>query len=84
MSEREKSITHLEVIIRITLSSNRCSGQFWGHYCLAQLSFDGGRFDGTRAHVECAKPCAVNDTYRIPFGSHDGPASYFLVEMRQD
>jgi len=61
--EREKAIHHLEAALGIASSFDWHAHQFWIHYSLAKLFLDEGRFDDAHAHVERAKPHAVNDAY---------------------
>lgn len=61
--EADKAIDHFEVALRIASSLDWHAEQFWGHYDLAELSFNQGRSDDSHAHVEHAKSCAGNNTY---------------------
>ena len=63
--EAEKAIEHLEAALGIATSFNWHDQLFWNHYSLAELFFDKGRFDDAHAHVERAKPHAINDPYLL-------------------
>ena len=58
-----KAIDHFEAGLRIASSLNWHYEQFWGHYGLADLFYDQGRFDDSHAQVEHAKSHVVDDTY---------------------
>jgi len=38
---------------------------FWGHYRLAELFFDEGKFDDTYTHIESAKLHTLNSMYNL-------------------
>ena len=61
--ETEKAVNQFEAALRIASSFGWYHEQFWGHYCLAELFSDQGRFDDSHAHVERARSHAVNDMY---------------------
>ena len=63
--ETEKAIHHFEVALGIASSINSLNQLFWIHYSLAELFFGQGRFDNAHAHIERAKPYAVNDPYLL-------------------
>jgi tetratricopeptide (TPR) repeat protein len=61
--ETEKAIDHLKAALGIASSFNWHFQLLWIHHSLADLSFNKGRFDDAHAHIEQAKPHAVNDAY---------------------
>jgi len=63
--EVEKAIDRFETGLRIASSFDWHHEQFWGHYSLAELFFDQGRFDDSHTHIERAKSHAVDVTYLI-------------------
>jgi tetratricopeptide (TPR) repeat protein len=63
----EKAIHHFEVTLGIASSFNWHDNLFWVHYKLAKLFRDGGRFNDAQAHVERAKPHAVNNTLNLGY-----------------
>ena len=63
--ETDKAIIHLETALGIASHFNYQFQQFWIHYDLAELFFGGNKFDEARAHVERAKPHAINDPYQL-------------------
>ena len=63
--EVEKAIEHLEAALGIASSFNWQDQLFWSHYSLAELFFDKGRSDDAHAHVERAKPHAIDDPYLL-------------------
>ena len=68
--ETEKAINHLETALGIASSHNFHSLLFWNHYDLANLFFRGNRFNDAHAHIEHAKPYAVNDPYLLARTMH--------------
>lgn len=64
-NEIEKAISHFETALRIGSSFNLSYHLFWSHHSLAQLFSEQGRFNDAHAHIECAKPHAINDTYLL-------------------
>jgi len=68
--EVEKAIDHFEAGLRIASSFDWHHEQFWGHYSLAELFFDKGRFHDSYAHVERAKLYAVDVTYLTARAMH--------------
>ena len=63
--ETEKAIAHFETAIGIATTSNWHDQLFWAHHDLAELFSDRNEFDGAHAHIEQAKPHALNDPYRL-------------------
>ena len=63
--DTEKAIHHFEKAIEIASSLNLDDQLFWVHYSLAELFFKQGKFDDAHAHIERAKPHAVNDPYDL-------------------
>ena len=61
--EAEQAIDHFEAALRIASFLDWHYEQFWGHYCLAELFFNQGRYDDSHAEVEHAKSHGVNDMY---------------------
>jgi len=49
----------------IALSFNWDSHLFWIHYGLAELLFDGGRFDDAHQGLERAKSHTINNPYQL-------------------
>ena len=68
--EAEKAINHLEAALRISSSLSWHNEQFWGHFSLAELFDDQGRFEDSHAQIEHAKSLAVNDTYLMGRAMH--------------
>ena len=63
--EREKSIHHHEVALRIASSSNWHNQQFRIHLSLAVLRYDKNEFDNAHSHIEQAKLHAVDNAYCV-------------------
>jgi tetratricopeptide (TPR) repeat protein len=63
--ETEKAVSHFETALGIASSFNWDSEQFWIHYSLAGLFRDQGGFGDAHAHIDRAKPHAVNDAYGL-------------------
>jgi tetratricopeptide (TPR) repeat protein len=63
--ETEKAINHFETAFGIASSFNWHDEQFWIHYALAGLFHDQSKFDDAQAHIDRAKPHAVNDGYKV-------------------
>ena len=63
--ETEKAIDHFETALGIASSSNLHSLLFWNNYSLAELFLGEKRFDDAHAHVERAKPQAINEPYNL-------------------
>ena len=63
--EAEKAIEHLETALGIASTFNWHDQQFWNHYSLTQVSLGQNKFDDAHAHIERAKPCAINDQYDL-------------------
>jgi len=61
--DREEAISHYEAALGIASSFNWHEDLFWVHHSLARLFFDEDRFDDAHAHVERAKPHAVDNAY---------------------
>ena len=61
--ETEKAVNNFEVTLGIASSFGWYDEQFWGHYYLAKMFSNQGRFDDSQAHFERAKSHAVNDVY---------------------
>jgi len=61
--EIEKATTNFEAVLRISSSLDWHYEQFWGHYDLAVLFFNQGRFDDSYTHIERAKSHTVDDPY---------------------
>ena len=63
--EIEKAIIHFETALGIASTFNWRSHLFWINYCLAELFLSEKRFDDAHAHVERAKPHAINAPYDL-------------------
>ena len=63
--ETEKAIDHFQKAISIGTASDFHDQMFWIHYDLAQLFFDGNRFDDAHAYIERAKSLATNHPYKL-------------------
>ena len=63
--ETEKAISHFKAALEIATPSNWHNTQFWDHYSLAELFCDDGRFEDAQAHIEHAKPYAVDGPYYL-------------------
>ena len=63
--EEEKASGHLKAALGIASSFNWHDELFWSHYALAQLLFDQNKFDDAHAHVELAKPHAVDNAHYL-------------------
>ena len=63
--EAQMAINHFEAALEIASCFNWHTHLFWTHYSLAELFFSEDRFDDTHAHIELAKPHAINDPYNL-------------------
>ena len=63
--ETEKAIKHYETALGIASTFNWRYQLFWIHYGLATLFFGENKFNDAYAHIERAKPHAVNDGYMM-------------------
>ena len=63
--DTEKAIHHLEVALKIASALNQDYQLFWVHFTLVQLFAKEDRFGNAQAHIECAKPHAINNTYQL-------------------
>ena len=63
--KKKKAVHHFKTALGIASPLNWYSEIFWIHYSLAELFRDGREFDEANAHIEQAKPHAVNDTYNL-------------------
>ena len=63
----ESAITHFEIVLRIASPFNRHGQLFSGHYNLAKLFAEQGRFNDAHTHIGHAKPYAhaTNNNLRI-------------------
>jgi len=61
--DTEKAISHFEAALRTASAFGWYYEQFLNHHSLAVLFLDQGRFDDSRAHIECSKLHAVNNLY---------------------
>ena len=61
----EKAIYHFEMALGIASSLNAVEELFWVHYGVAWVFLEEGRFTDAQTHIECGKPYAVNNTYRL-------------------
>jgi tetratricopeptide (TPR) repeat protein len=62
--ETEEAINHFKTALGVA-SFNWHAQLFWIYYALAQLFFDGGRFDDAHTHIGCAKSHAVKNPYYL-------------------
>ena len=63
--KREEAIRHFETALGIASAFHWHNELFLTHYSLARLSFDEGEFDDANAHIERAKPYAVDRAYNM-------------------
>ena len=63
--ELEKAVHHFEAVLEIASSFDWHSDLFWGHFSLALLSLDGGRFDDGHAHLDRAMLYTANNAYNL-------------------
>ena len=63
--ETEKAIHHFEVALGIASPFNWLDHLFWTHFSLANLFSNQDRIDDASAHIERAKPYAVNNQYLL-------------------
>ena len=63
--EPEAAIDRFETALGIATHGNLEYLQFWGHYSLARLFCDEGRFCDAYTHIEHSKSYVVNDTYKL-------------------
>ena len=63
--EKEKAIHHLNTALGIASPPGWHEELFWIHYSLADLFCDEDEFDDANAHIEQAKPHAVNNNYKL-------------------
>ena len=63
--ETEKATGHFETALGIASRFKYRFQLVWIHYSLAELSFEGKKFEDAHAHVERAKSHAINDPYRL-------------------
>jgi len=63
--ETEKAINHFETAAGIATSFSWHDRLFWIQYDLAELSFDGHKFDDAERDLERAKSHAVNNPYNL-------------------
>ena len=82
--EEEKAIYHLKEALGIASSLNYPAELFWVHFSLAQLFFGQGRFDDAHAHIEHAKPHAVNDVYPLARASKLQAALWYQQDMFEE
>ena len=61
----EKAIEHFETALGIASPFRWHDQLFWNHYSLADLYFDGGKFNDAHTHIERAKLHAINDPYLL-------------------
>ena len=63
--EAEKATNHYETALGIASSFKWHDQLFWINYCLAELFLGEKRFDDAHAHIERAKPHAINNPYYL-------------------
>ena len=63
--ETEKAIKRFETALRIASTFNWHDQLFLNYYALAELFFGENKFNDAHAHIERAKPHAVNDGYLV-------------------
>ena len=63
--ETEKAISQYETALGIASTFNWREQLFWIHSGLARLFFGENKFNDAHAHIERAKPHAVNDGYMM-------------------
>ena len=63
--ETEKAINHFETAIGIASTFNWHHPLFWINYSLAFLFLGERRFNDAHAHIETAKPHAINNSYHL-------------------
>ena len=63
--ETAKAITHYETALGIASPFNWPDEQFWIHFSLAELFFDGNKFGDAHTHAEHARLPAANATYNL-------------------
>ena len=63
--EREKAIHQFNKALEIISPLNHPSQLFWIHRSLAELFYRENKFDNAHAHIEQAKPHAMNNAYHL-------------------
>jgi len=63
--DTEKAIHHFEVALETASSLGVVDSLFWIRFSLAELFSWEGRFNDAHAHIEQAKPYAVNNAYNL-------------------
>ena len=63
--ETEKAINHFETALGIASSFKWHDQLFWINYAMAWLFFGENRFDDAHAHLERARPYAINSPYNL-------------------
>ena len=63
--ETEKAINHFETALGIASSFNWATSLFWNNHSLAELFLCENRFDDAHAHLERARPYAINSPYLL-------------------
>jgi tetratricopeptide (TPR) repeat protein len=61
--EKEKAVHHFKSALEIGSRFNWGDVLFWNHHDMAELFLNEGEFDEASAHIEQAKPHAVNNPY---------------------
>ena len=69
--EMDKAIHHIEAAIRIASSFNWHDELFWSHYGLADLFYDGEKFDDAQTHIEHAKSYTNNNIYCLGYATEE-------------
>ena len=64
---RKKAIRQFETALGIASAFDWPNELFWARYSLALLLSQNGRFEDAHAHIEQAKPHAVNSAYNLGF-----------------
>jgi hypothetical protein len=68
--EKEKAVHHFKTALGIASPFNWHDVLFWNNYSLANTFFNHGEFDEASAHIEQAKPHAIDNTYWLGCAVH--------------
>ena len=63
--ETEKALNHFEAVLRIAADFNWHNSLFWAYCSMAEVFFKENKFEDAHAHIEQAKPHAINDPYHL-------------------
>ena len=82
--DTEKAIHHFEISLATASSLNFYRELFWAHSFLADLFSAEGRLEDAHAHVEQAKPHAVNNPYLLAQASRLQARFWYEQDMLEE